>query len=80
MDFYCQEVGTPKNCPDCGGKGRLPYPYCFYPCSRCEGKGRIIKVMLTYPESYDAGFHPAGSMMFAGYIERPYPVPKEVLY
>jgi DnaJ-class molecular chaperone len=81
MDFNCQEVGEPRNCPDCDGKGRKPYPYNFYPCHRCEGTGKIIRLMLTYPESYDSGFQPVGRMMYAGEIERPYyPYKREVVY
>jgi DnaJ-class molecular chaperone len=81
MDFYCQEVGVVRNCPECDGKGRKPYPYNFYPCHRCEGYGRVIDVMMTYPESYDSGFRPMGKMIFAGITERPYdPYKRERVY
>jgi DnaJ-class molecular chaperone len=79
--FNCEQVGVPETCPNCDGKGRKPYPNCFYPCSRCEGTGKVINVMLTYPESYDSGFNPVGRKMFAGIIERPYdPYHREVVY
>ena len=72
MDFYTSQVGFPERCPDCDGKGRKPYPNCFYPCHRCAGSGKVVKLILTYPESYDSGINPIGRMMYAGEIEMPY--------
>ncbi|MBA7697389.1 hypothetical protein ES703_106054 [subsurface metagenome] len=71
VDFFYKPV-IPERCPDCKGQGRMPYPYCYYPCSRCEGTGLIVHLTLTYPEYVNSGGQPGGRTMFAGIIERPY--------
>ena len=42
MDFNFTPIEV-KTCPDCEGKGKKPYPYCFNTCNRCGGTGKIVR-------------------------------------